>query len=155
MGLISCGGSSAPGGGNTGPAPGAAAADLVLVGGNIMTMDSARPRASALAVAGGRIAAVGSDDEIQPYIASTTRVVNLDGRSVTPGLVDGHAHLYGLGVALESISLRGVSSEAAAVEVIAEAAGRWMRRFRIIRWWCAGSTATLHGSTPRPCVSPG
>jgi predicted amidohydrolase YtcJ len=82
-------------------------------------------------VIGGRIAAVGSDADIQPYIGPSTRLVRLGGRSVTPGLVDGHAHLYGLGVALESISLRGLTSEAAAVERIEKAAasrssGEWV-----------------------------
>jgi predicted amidohydrolase YtcJ len=103
----------------------------VLVGGALKTMDPNRPTAEALAVRGGRIVAVGGDDEIRAHIGARTRVVELAGRSVTPGLADGHAHLYGLGVALESVSLRGIGSESEAAAVIAEAAvgrpvGEWI-----------------------------
>src|SRR5438067_5060501 len=72
-------------------------ADLVLVGGTVYTMDPLRPRADAIAVTGGHIEATGTAAEIRAYIGPKTRVIELEGRAVTPGLVDGHAHLYGLG----------------------------------------------------------
>jgi predicted amidohydrolase YtcJ len=111
--------------------PTAAPADLVLVGGDLLTMDPARPRAQALAIRGGTIAAVGSDAEVEPLIGPRTRVVRLDGRGATPGLVDAHCHLYGLGTSLESVSLRGAASEAEAARRVAEAAaarpaGEWI-----------------------------
>jgi urease alpha subunit len=72
-----------------------ASADMVLRGGEIHTMDRERPRATAIAVRAGTIVAVGSDAEIAPWIGASTEVVALDGRSVTPGLVDAHCHVLG------------------------------------------------------------
>jgi hypothetical protein len=101
------------------------AADLVLVGGTVWTMDPLRPRADGIAIAGGHVEAVGSDAEIRARIGPRTRVIELAGRSVSPGLVDGHCHLSGLGKALETLSLRGVTSiEEVAARVEATAAGR-------------------------------
>jgi predicted amidohydrolase YtcJ len=115
------------GGGRT---PRAGGAELVLVGGELVTMDPARPRASAIAIKDGRIAAVGDAAAVSPWIGKQTRVVELGGRGVSPGLVDAHCHLYGLGRSLEEIPLRGVASEAEAVERVATAAsalpaGEW------------------------------
>ncbi len=69
------------------------AADLVLANGRILTFDPGRPRAAALAVAGGRIAAVGSAADVKRWRDRRTRVVDLRGATVIPGLVDAHAHL--------------------------------------------------------------
>jgi predicted amidohydrolase YtcJ len=69
------------------------AADLVLAHGRILTLDPGRPRATALAVAGGRIAAVGADREVRGWRDRRTQVVDLRGATVVPGLVDAHAHL--------------------------------------------------------------
>jgi predicted amidohydrolase YtcJ len=68
-------------------------ADLVLKTGKIITVDRAFTLAEAIAVAGERILAVGPDQEIAAHIAPWTRVIDLNGRTVIPGLVDGHAHL--------------------------------------------------------------
>jgi hypothetical protein len=97
-------------------------ATLVLRGGVVLTMDAARPRASALAIAGDRLVAVGSDAEVAPFIGADTRVVELAGRAVTPGLVDAHAHLVGLGATLRRVDLRDSRSEAEASERVARAA---------------------------------
>jgi predicted amidohydrolase YtcJ len=94
----------------------------VLLGGDLMTMDPAHPRAQALAIRGGTLAAVGSDAEVEPLIGARTRVVRLDGRGVTPGLVDAHCHLYGLGGALDSVNLKGAASPDQAAARVAEAA---------------------------------
>lgn len=67
--------------------------DLVLVRGNILTMDDARPHASALAIAQGRIVAVGDDAQIRALAGARTRIVDLGGRTVTPGFIDAHAHM--------------------------------------------------------------
>jgi predicted amidohydrolase YtcJ len=68
------------------------AANLVLRGGRIATMDAARSWASALAVHGGRIVAVGPDSVVAPHIGTRTRVIELRGRTVTPGFQDAHVH---------------------------------------------------------------
>ena len=54
-------------------------ADLILVGGHIVTMDPSRPKASAMAVKGDRILAVGSNDEILKYADAETRTIELQG----------------------------------------------------------------------------
>src|SRR5438067_519595 len=72
-------------------------ADLVLLHGDLFTVDSQHPRAHAIAVRGDRIAAVGSDSEIQRWVGSRTRVVDLRGRLAIPGFIDGHGHYTGLG----------------------------------------------------------
>ncbi len=72
-------------------------ADLVLLHGDLFTVDSEHPRAQAIAVRGDRIAAVGSDADIQRWVGPKTRVVDLRGRLVIPGFIDGHGHYTGLG----------------------------------------------------------
>ncbi|MGN6103933.1 MAG: amidohydrolase [Kofleriaceae bacterium] len=118
--------------GPTASHPSVAEPTLVLVGGDVRTMDPAHPEATAVAIAGDRIVAVGSDAEIRPLATARTRVVELAGRSVAPGLIDAHCHLYGLGTDLERVSVRGFASEDEATRAIAEAArtrpaGEWLR----------------------------
>jgi len=67
-------------------------ADLILTNARIRTMDPARPFAQALAVTGGRIVAVGSVMDMDPLTGPGTRVHNLHGRAVLPGLIDSHTH---------------------------------------------------------------
>jgi predicted amidohydrolase YtcJ len=67
-------------------------ADLVLTGGRIATMDAARSWASSLAVRDGRIVAVGTDGLVRPFIGPSTRVIELRGRTATPGFQDAHVH---------------------------------------------------------------
>lgn len=67
-------------------------ADAIWHGGDILTMDAARPRASALAVKDGRLLAVGSDGDILNLAGPGTRKHNLHGRFVMPGLVESHTH---------------------------------------------------------------
>jgi predicted amidohydrolase YtcJ len=73
-------------------------ADLAFVNGSVYTVDAARSRASAVAVAGGRIVSVGSDDEIRDGIGAATRVVDLQGRMLLPGFQDAHVHPVSSGV---------------------------------------------------------
>ncbi len=91
------------------------AADLVFTGGHIIT-DSGNS-ATALAVKGARIIAVGDNAMIDAFIGATTRVIPLDGAVVSPGFNDSHAHLYGLGIALGQIDLVGTGSAAEVVEM--------------------------------------
>src|SRR5687768_15555002 len=71
---------------------GAAPAELVVRGANVITVDTNRPRAQAFAVAAGKFVAVGTDGELAPLIGPTTRVLNLTGKTVVPGFIDAHAH---------------------------------------------------------------
>jgi len=72
-------------------------ADLVLKGGVILTMNGKPPRAESMAVRGGRIVAVGADKDIAKLISPQTRVIDLAGRCVSPGLIDAHSHVIGFG----------------------------------------------------------
>lgn len=76
------------------------AADLVLVGGRVATMDAARSWASAVAVRDGRIVAVGADARMRSMVGSSTRVIDLRGRSVVPGFQDAHVHPVHGGLAM-------------------------------------------------------
>lgn len=96
------------------------AAELAVFGARIRTMDPGRPLASALAVSGGEIVAVGDDDEVRDACDASTRVLGETGWVITPGLNDGHQHLFGgaergAGVDFDRIAdLEGVRSALAA-----------------------------------------
>lgn len=84
----------------------AAPADLVLRNGKIVTMNPAAPAARAMAVSGGRIAAIGGEDAIQPWIGPKTRVIDLHGMTAIPGFIEGHGHFTGVGEFRMGLDLR-------------------------------------------------
>jgi predicted amidohydrolase YtcJ len=74
-----------------------APADLVLVNGVVVTVDDAQPRAEGVAVRGDRIVAVGTSAAVRRLTGPATRVVDLQGRLLVPGFIEGHGHFTGLG----------------------------------------------------------
>src|SRR5215468_11361092 len=68
-------------------------ADMILKNGRIITIDPASTIAQAIAIAADRLIAVGSDDAMATHISPATRVIDLNGKAVVPGLTDGHAHM--------------------------------------------------------------
>ena len=74
-------------------------ADTVYVNGKIITVDKVFTIAQAVAVKDGRFVGVGTSEEMRRYVSSTTRVVDLKGRAVIPGLMDSHTHMLGAGAA--------------------------------------------------------
>jgi predicted amidohydrolase YtcJ len=89
------------------------------------------PDAEAIAVRNGRIVLVGSNADARALAGPDTTVVELDGATVLPGLVDTHTHVFNLGAALSRVNLVGVETEAEAVERIVAAArdvpeGEWI-----------------------------
>ncbi|HEX9793649.1 MAG TPA: amidohydrolase [Planctomycetota bacterium] len=106
-------------------------AEIVFHGGVVRTLEAARPRASAVAVADGRILFVGSDAEALALAGPETRRVDLRGRALYPGFIDAHGHLEGYAQALLTVDLMGTTSYAQVVERIRERAatlpaGEWV-----------------------------
>jgi predicted amidohydrolase YtcJ len=105
-------------------------ADLLLVGGRIRTLDAQRPKADAVAVAGGRVVAVGDEWDVLALRGRTTRVVDLGGATVLPGLVDSHLHpTFGLDLAA-GLDLSGCTTLSAVRDALAAAAtgaDEWVR----------------------------
>lgn len=88
---------------STGPA------DRIVLG-RVLTLDANRPEAAAVAIAGGLVVAVGDRDTVMARRGPATEILDIGAGLVTPGLVDAHAHLMGLGATLEQIDLRGARS---------------------------------------------
>lgn len=101
-----------------------AVADLVLVGGRVFLADQAGTVAEAVAVGGGRVLAVGTDAEVRAHVGPSTRVVDLEGRLVTPGFNDAHLHFGSGGLDLLNVDLLGTRSLAEIERRVAEAAAR-------------------------------
>ncbi|WP_281968294.1 amidohydrolase [Roseovarius nanhaiticus] len=101
----------------------AAKADLVILNGKVLTMDSARPRASAVALAGGLILAVGSTEDIRALAAPGARVIDAAGGTVMPGFIDSHVHLFQGSAALEFMDMSGAETADEAARTIRAYAG--------------------------------
>jgi predicted amidohydrolase YtcJ len=106
-------------------------ADLIVGGGPIYTSDVRRPRVEALAVRDGKFIAVGSREEVMALKGPGTRVLDVGGNAIVPGLQDAHGHFLGLGASLSTLELRDTPSvasvaEAVAARVAAQPAGRWV-----------------------------
>lgn len=106
-------------------------ADLVLKNAMIYTVSSQQPTAEAVAVVGDKIAFVGSNEEADLWISDTTQVLDLNGKTVTPGLIDGHAHIMGVGYNRLNLDLMEVKSYEEIVEAVTEASkevpeGEWI-----------------------------
>ncbi len=99
-------------------------ADLVLMGGKVVTVDDALPEAEALAVTGYTITAVGTNEEIAGYVGPSTEVIELDGRLVIPGFIEGHGHYMSLGRAKMILDLTTATSWDDIVQMVGDAASR-------------------------------
>ncbi len=106
-------------------------AEMVLVNGNIYTVDRSAPKAEALAIAEGRIIATGSDRAIKKYIGDSTKVIDLEGKFTMPGFVEGHGHFSGLGKSLMNLNFMKSKNWNEIVNEVAERAktakpGEWI-----------------------------
>ncbi len=113
-------------------------AELVLKNGKIITIDNQNSIMQALAVRGGKIIDVGSVEAISKYISNQTRVIDLKGKTVTPGLIDSHAHLplFGLRENGWFVKLHGIESKEEILEMLAQKArklpkGEWISAWGI------------------------
>ena len=106
-------------------------ADLILVNAEVVTVDEQQPRASAVAISGDRILAVGSNEELAVYRGDDTDVIDLEGQMLIPGLIEGHGHYTSFGGALMILDFRYAQSWAEIVDMVAGAttetpAGEWI-----------------------------
>ena len=159
--LIACGVSTLL----SGCAPGESKpADLILVNARVYTMDwddpapdgtlstdaphderQWHPDADAIVVTGGEITFVGGTADARKYQAESTRLVDLAGATVLPGLVDSHTHVFELGAALERIDLIDIATEEEAIALVVERAktvpkGEWI----VGRGWDEGAWANRY-----------
>ncbi len=106
-------------------------ADLVLLNGKTVTVDDAYPQVEAVAIHGDTIVGVGTNERIQPLIGRKTLVLELDGKLVIPGFIEGHGHLISLGQSLERLNLRKARNWHEIVELVQQATansepGKWI-----------------------------
>src|SRR5688500_11960333 len=122
---------------------------MVLRNGKVVTVGETRPEAQAIAIKGDRIAAVGSNNEIQRYIGPGTTVIDLAGRLAIPGLIESHGHFMNFGLSKMTLDLLDVKDWNEIVSMVASAAkqakpGEWI----IGRGWHQEKWA----SVPQPNV---
>ena len=84
--------------------------DLVFINGNIYTVNERQPHAQALAVRGDRIVYVGSNEGVKIYQGRKTRVIDLHGATVLPGMTDAHYHFIGVGQREMNLNLEGITT---------------------------------------------
>jgi predicted amidohydrolase YtcJ len=108
--------------------------DLVLTGGRLWSAGGLPESATALAVADGRIVAVGSDHEIEALAGPRSERVDLSGGSLLPGFVDAHTHFIDGGLQLSRVSLRTTSTR----EAFSEEVAQWVARTAPGRWILGG-----------------
>src|SRR5262249_2239995 len=109
--------------------------DLVLLSGNIHTVDAANPHAEAVAITAGRFVAVGSNEEIRRLATARTKKIDLGGKTVVPGFIDTHSHPASSGLRhLREVDcdLRSIAEIRAAIarRAAETPAGEWILGFK-------------------------
>jgi predicted amidohydrolase YtcJ len=108
-----------------------APANLVLLNANVLTMDQAQPRAQAVAMGGGRILGVGSNDDMRAWINGSAVVRDLGGHTLLPGFFDSHNHMLLTGMDLLAVDLSSARTIADVLQAIerraaSTPAGQWV-----------------------------
>lgn len=108
--------------------------DRILLNAKIYTQNPAQPWASALAIIGERIVAVGEDEAIRSLAGADTKIDNIDGRLIIPGLTDAHLHFRNVAVMMHGVDLMDVPSKEEAVRRVAARvaqtpSGKWVYGF--------------------------
>ncbi len=105
-------------------------ADLVFVNGRLWTVDDKRPTAEGVAVLDDKILAVGTTAEMEKFVGTATKVIDLQGKRMLPGFIDNHTHFMAGGFQLQSVDLRFTRNEREFASVIGERAakrpGKWI-----------------------------
>lgn len=108
--------------------------DLVIVNANIYTVDGKFSKAESFAVHKGRFVAVGTTEEIRDTYTSD-QLVDADGRTITPGLIDAHCHFYGLGLNQQVVDLTGTKSLEEVLERVEQFQKKNPKDFILGRGW--------------------
>ena len=95
-------------------------ADLVLRNGKIATVDEEFSFAEAVAVQKERIVFVGKNEDVSSFTGPETKVIDLEGKLVLPGLIDSHAHIFNLGEQLTHLDITGTTSYQQIIDKVAE-----------------------------------
>ncbi|MFK7949292.1 MAG: amidohydrolase [Saprospiraceae bacterium] len=93
-------------------------ADLIVINGNIATMNDNEPSAEAIAIKDGKIIAIGSNEDILKYKHESTKEIDADNQFVMPGLIDGHAHFSSLGNSLMQLRLSSTKNWSEIIKVV-------------------------------------
>jgi len=106
-------------------------ADTVLVGGIIYTVNEKQPTAEAVAIKGNKIAFVGDEATAREWIGEKTRVIDLQGKAVIPGFIEGHGHFMGVGYNELNLDLLSITSYDELLEKVKDAVskakpGQWI-----------------------------
>ena len=106
-------------------------ADMIIHNGMIYTMNDLNPTAEAVAVSSGKIIALGKYTDLDPLITPRTKIINLHGATMTPGIIEGHGHFYGLGLAKMQLDLSKTESYQDLVDMVSDAVenskpGEWI-----------------------------
>ncbi|MEE9441764.1 MAG: amidohydrolase [candidate division Zixibacteria bacterium] len=106
-------------------------ADLVLLNGKIVTVDENNPQVEAVAAKGDKIIAIGKSRDIQAYVGSYTQTIDLEGKLVIPGFIEGHGHFMGLGRSRMKLRLAEAKNWNEIVEMVRKAVdeaqpGEWI-----------------------------
>ena len=100
------------------------AADILITNARVLTMDPTRPRASTVAIKANRILRVGSADDVAGLKAKHTRIIDAQQKTVMPGIIEGHVHLFGGSVELDTLLLSGLNG----FEAIADSVYQYRRK---------------------------
>jgi len=84
--------------------------DLILVNGNVYTVNEKQPHAEAIAVRDQRIVFVGSNEDARKFRSDRTRIIDLAGKTVVPGFTDSHCHIFGIGEREMNLNLEGTNT---------------------------------------------
>ena len=98
-----------------GPLPRPPAPDLVLINGKVITVDGNFSIAEGVAIAGDRILTTGNEDQLRAFAGPKTRVIDLKGHSVIPGLMDNHLHGAGGGTGVDLSRARSLADVETAI----------------------------------------
>lgn len=109
----------------------APSADVIFLDGNIYTGNEKQTKAEAVAVKGERIVFVGTSKEVQSYQGEKTRIIDLHGLTVVPGLTDSHCHIFGVGEREMNLNLEGARTREEFLAKVKERVvkidpGRWV-----------------------------